>query len=388
MKKIFIGSSSESLEIAYKIQGILNTLGADTTCWADDTAFRLSHNTIDNLIQVAHEHNGGVFIFNTDDQIIDPRETGKTMYVPRDNVIAEAGMFAGVLGKESVVLCTVPGVHEISDFKGITNLVYNLEKIDKLKSQLKIWLENDIKEYSGIVTENNVLMLPRLKMHDRYSIDSRLHISDNIYKQICRIRIMNLASNLLINPEIAERGHYSTKDIQLPVAIETILRDTDANIELILAEPNAYNLKDLKTKIANCTAGSPEGTLYSALSVLYKNLSTDTIYRRRNNDPPVRFHFHVMKTSMPFGIFNVEFLDDAQKYNHVKVDLYSASLDNEDERRSFVIWQRDDPQNYKFFVDNFNNIKRNRQICERATLKMLKVWTEKWEKFRLGGKEE
>ena len=25
---------------------------------------------------------------------------------------------------------------------------------------------------------------------------------------------------------------------------------------------------------------------------------------------------------MPFGIFNVEFIGEAQKYNHVKVDIY------------------------------------------------------------------
>lgn len=123
---------------------------------------------------------------------------------------------------------------------------------------------------------------------------------------------------------------------------------------------------------------------------MYKNLTTDTIYRKRATDIPIHFWLYTFKTSLPFGIFNVEFMGEAQKYSHVKVDIYSAALHNEDERRSFVIWEKDDPENYKFFVDNFNDIRQNKSLCTRYNLhdrsfEKLKEWAQEWDKMKPGG---
>lgn len=386
MKKVFIGSSTQALGIAYIIKKILKDLGADVTVWDDKSVFTPGDNLIDALQKKAHQFDGGVFVLNSDDQItVSNRNNPK--YVPRDNVLIEAGMFIGVLGKKSVALCTVPGTHETSDFKGIIKVEYNTRNFEKIETDLKKWLDENVKERHNRPGENNVLMLPRYKIHKRYTIDERLHISDGLYKKICHIRLMNFASNLVINPQIGELGHIPAKDIPLSYAIEKILSETSANIELILTQPNKYNLNDLKTKIANLRAGSCEGSLYSALATLYKNLSSDTIYAQKSTSIPISFHLHVMKTSMPFGIFNVEFADEAQRFNHVKVDLYSAELDNEDNRRSFVIWQEDDPENYQFFVHNFANILNNPSLCEKVQLFTLKKWADKWENLKPGGKK-
>lgn len=377
MKKIFIGSSSEALDKARVIEGILNELGAHTTCWASDDAFKLSHNTLDELIQATRMHDAGIFIFDKDDEIV-CRSDGTSKFIPRDNVIAEAGMFVSALGQKAVVLCTVPGVHEISDFKGITTLCYDLANFERLKNKLKIWLD-EIRENRN---NNNVLMLPRHEIHRRYSLDSRLHVSDGIYKSISKIRIMNFASNLLLNPVLGEIGHIPMNDLGLSEAIEKIMRETNANVELILSKPTIYNLRDLETKIANKRAGSSEGALYSALATLYKNLTDNTIFAERNTVMPILFKLYVSKISIPFGIFNVEFLGKESRWNHVKVDLYSAGLNNEDDRRSFIIWQENDSKNYDFFIHNFDNIKRDSRICEVPTLNMLKEWADIWESLK------
>lgn len=60
---------------------------------------------------------------------------GTSKFIPRDNVIAKAGIFIGALGQEAVVLCTVSGVHEISEFKGITTLCYDLANLERLKNK-------------------------------------------------------------------------------------------------------------------------------------------------------------------------------------------------------------------------------------------------------------
>lgn len=384
MKKIFIGSSTQALYIAQIIKEKLTRFGADVTIWDDKSVFTPGDNLIDALQKIAHQFDGGVFVLNTDDEITVPNRNDPK-YVPRDNVLIEAGMFIGLLGKQSVALCTVPGIHNASDFKGIINIICNDRNYEKMDSDLKKWLDENVKERHNMPGEHNVLMLSRRKIHKRYSIDERLHISDGLYKNISRIRLMNFASNLVINPQVGEPGHIPPKDIPLSEAIEKILSETSANVELILTQPNKYNLNDLKTKIVNLRAGSCEGSLYSALATLYENLSSDTIYAKKSKSMPISFHLRVMKTSMPFAIFNVEFLGDAQRFNHVKVDLYSAELDDEDNRRSFVIWQEDDPENYQFFVHNFANILNDSSLCEKVQLSTLKKWADIWENLKPGG---
>lgn len=379
-KSIFIGSSGKALDKAHIVKNILAELGAEAISWDGDETFVLSQNTIDTLIEKAHQCDGAVFIFDRDDQIIRDGEEGRE-YITRDNVIAEAGMFAGVLGKEAVALCTVPGIHEISDFKGITTLPYDSRQMDKLRNKLKFWLLH-IPERRNIPEKNNVLLGARHKVDLLYTIDELLHISDGMYKQLSHIRIMNLCSNHLINPAVCDPFLNAPGDIQLRDAVEKILRETNATMDLVLLEPNEANLKDIKTKIGNRRAGSAAGALYSALGALYEDLSGETIYAKRYRSLPILFQIFMMKTSMPFGIFGAEFVGEASRYNYVKIDLYSAALDNVGNRRSFVIWQADDPENYQFFTNNFNHTKNNEQLCEKVSLEKLKAWAEEWEKMQ------
>lgn len=375
MKKIFIASSEKARTRAQTIDLILKNLGVVTLPWYK--AFPPGDITIDTLIGAAHECSGGVFILDKDDQLVIKEATNtfekKSKYIPRDNVIAEAGLFAGVLGRKSVALCLLPGVHKCSDFEGITHIAYNPDNIDLLEKPLKFWLDKNVQDYRIPKSANNVAMLSRQEIHELYTIDDRFHFSDGAYKKIKRIRMMNFASNLAINPSVADRAH-STAGTSLHDALQKVLKETKANFELILADPNPCNLADAETKIANRNAGSVKKIILSALFTIYKNLTNGSIYQQSAADN--RFHLYVMKVGMPFAIFNIEFFDEEKKYNHVKIDLYSASLGNEDDRRSFIIWQMDDPLNYQFFVDNFKNIRGNSKICsplyKKTLMKLIK----------------
>lgn len=375
MKRIFIGSSTQALSIAHHIEGILLQLGATVTVWDNIEAFTAGNILIQDLFQVAHSYDAGVFILTGDENLL----ASSQEKIPRDNVLIEAGMFIGTLGEKAVALCYTPEVHKSTDFEGIFYIEYDEKHSEELKQKLKNWLNNNVIEHKGRVGEENVLMKSRKEIQQQWNLDSRLHIRDGTYRKIRSIKIMNLASNLLINPEIG--ASLLPEDMSLKSAIIKIMEETRANIELMLLEPNRCNLRDLQTKIANCRPGDQKGCLYSALATLYQNLSTDTIYARRSSSKDVLFRFYVMKTCMPFGIFNVEFLGEASKFDHVKVDLYSAALHSEDERRSFVIWREDDPDNYRFFVNNFDTIKNNPIICKPATIEQLRLWAKEWDKI-------
>lgn len=93
-------------------------------------------------------------------------------------------------------------------------------------------------------------------------------------------------------------------------------------MELVLSKSTLYNLEDLETKIVNKRAGSSKGTLYSAMSTLYKSITGNTIYAKvylESAIKPKRFNLYVSKISIPFGIFDVEFLGKECRWNHVKV---------------------------------------------------------------------
>ena len=397
-KKIFIGSSTQGLSKAKKVGSLVTRilqekcLEGSVVVWNDDEFFKLGEYTWESLTRQAHEFSGAIFIYNTDDKVTkEPEDTKeltddhhdkktedtKEFVVTRDNVIAETGLFAGVLGEKAVALCEVPGVHLPTDFGGITHLQYDDSDDSKMKGRLTTWVLG----LSEPTHAPNILMKSRRDIHRIFPNDNRLHISDRLYIHIRSIRMMNFASNLVINPEVANPNHL-TSGISLANAIQMVMRDSKVNFDLILTEPNSCNLKDVRSKIANSYANKPEGVIFTALEKLYKELNKATLYQQLQSEN--RFHLYLMKTSMPYAIFNVEFSDEYSSFNHVKIDLYSASISDEDRRRSFVVWKKDDPENYEFFVDNFDSIKINKQLSVPVDKEKLKNWVENWNSRKKG----
>ena len=373
-KRIFIGSSTLAKEKASYIEEILKDIGAEAEVWFDSDAFPSGKNTIDTLLEKTHKFDKAVFILNNDDKIV--KKMGRKEYTVRDNVILEIGLFMGSLGKESVLLVNVENVHIPSDLAGVTRLVYDEKKRKHMVTVITEW-------YNRVIVTNNVMMNARSVVHDVFTPDYCLHISDNAYKKITHIRLMNLASNLVINPENALSYHmpsHTVGSIDLAEAFSKILSETEAHLDLVLLKPNQSNIKDIQTKIANAILDKKEGALYSALAKLYTAIygPDDNCFKKANRSG--HLNFKVMKTSMPFSIFNVVFSDNLKRYNHVKIDLYSANLSNENDRRSFVIYQEKDPENYEYFIHNFDNIFQNPALTEWVTESNLKRWSDTWEK--------
>ncbi len=97
--KGFIGSSKEALDAAKAIQNNLQ-YNAFTSLWTQDI-FKLSLSTLENLIKDAPTNDFAVLILSPDD-VTDSRDVKKPS--PRDNVIFEAGLLTGILGRERVFL--------------------------------------------------------------------------------------------------------------------------------------------------------------------------------------------------------------------------------------------------------------------------------------------
>jgi hypothetical protein len=103
--KVFIASSSEGLEVAKAVRGLLlQELGekAEVTIWTRE--FEFSATYIESLERVSHESDFAVLVLTPDD-FTTSRKAKKL--APRDNVVFELGLFIGSLGRERCFL-----VHE------------------------------------------------------------------------------------------------------------------------------------------------------------------------------------------------------------------------------------------------------------------------------------
>lgn len=115
--RVFIGSSSEALDIAYAIQANLE-FDADVTVWTQNI-FQPSSNSLDDLLNGLENFDFGIFIFQPDD-IVNMRNANYN--VVRDNVIFELGLFFGKLGRNRVFFVTPrqsPDFHLPTDLLGV-----------------------------------------------------------------------------------------------------------------------------------------------------------------------------------------------------------------------------------------------------------------------------
>ncbi len=127
---LFIGSSSESLEVAYAIQENLEHI-AEVTVWTQGI-FNLSNYSLDSLLDALETAHFGLFVFAPNDLTI---IRGLEVSTVRDNVIFELGLFVGRLGRERNFIVIPKGQEKIfhlpTDLLGLTPAIYDSERQDE-----------------------------------------------------------------------------------------------------------------------------------------------------------------------------------------------------------------------------------------------------------------
>ena len=119
---LFIGSSTESLEIARAIRSNFSHDDFVVNLWPD-RVFGPSRFPITELARQAQEADFAVLVLGADD-IVESRN--EKSYVPRDNVILELGLFIGALTYERTFM-VIPRDCDIkipTDLSGLTSLSY------------------------------------------------------------------------------------------------------------------------------------------------------------------------------------------------------------------------------------------------------------------------
>lgn len=128
MPTVFIGSSTEGLEVARAIRSQLSET-AEVTIW-NEGVFGLGSGTLEHLVGDLHKYDFAVLVLTPDD-MTESRNSKEQS--PRDNVLFECGLFMGRLGRESTFL-VYDRTKELklpSDLAGTTLATYRGEREDK-----------------------------------------------------------------------------------------------------------------------------------------------------------------------------------------------------------------------------------------------------------------
>lgn len=126
--KIFIGSSVESLTIAYSVQENLEH-NAECTVW-NQGIFNLSETSLDSLVKSLEGFDFGIFVVGPEDVL---KLRGEEFKAARDNVIFELGLFIGKLGKSRNFILAPRGqqnFHLPTDLLGLTPADYDPNRSD------------------------------------------------------------------------------------------------------------------------------------------------------------------------------------------------------------------------------------------------------------------
>ncbi|MGL4908858.1 MAG: CBASS system CD-NTase-associated NAD(+) hydrolase Cap12 [Bacteroidales bacterium] len=156
--RIFIGSSSEGLEIAQRVKSYFEK-EYECFLWTDGI-FKFNENFLETLMKEASLFDFGFLVFTKDDYT----ESRTTTYTsPRDNVVFEYGLFLGRLGRERAYFIIDEDVKLPSDLQGITTVNFKYQKKKGFCNKKSKLILNE---------ESLITNLKRLKVQ----IDEKVHL--------------------------------------------------------------------------------------------------------------------------------------------------------------------------------------------------------------------
>lgn len=185
--RIFIGSSSEGLNVAKRVKAFFSN---DYECflWTDDM-FKYNDNFLETLLKEANLFDFGILVFTKDDFTT---SRDRKFDSPRDNVVFEYGLFLGRLGRDNAFIIQEKDVKLPSDLFGITHATFECKTKKKCcfvkkkfveKKSLSACLEKLKNQIDNKVKLGILGMLPSTVLSIGYF--------DNFVKPVCESLSLN-----------------------------------------------------------------------------------------------------------------------------------------------------------------------------------------------------
>ena len=119
--RLFIGSSSEGLDVAHNLQAVLEERSVcEVEVW-DQGVFAPGDFALESLLIAASRNDFAVLVASPDDVTMSRGDTGASV---RDNIVLEFGLFLGALGRGRAYLMATGAAKLPTDTLGLTRLPY------------------------------------------------------------------------------------------------------------------------------------------------------------------------------------------------------------------------------------------------------------------------
>jgi hypothetical protein len=214
--RVFIGSSTEGLDIAHAVQSNLES-AAEVTIWSQDVFLPGAH-ILESLLRQAEKSDFAVFVFSTDDIVA---SRGSEQLTVRDNVVFELGLCIGLLGpkRSFMIMPQVQNLRIPSDLSGINAATFDPKRSDKdlvaalgpacnkIRTAMKAPNERPLEPElrlpvllrNDLLTPNMFALLMYIESHGpctRNQIDSAFHEYGNkeLYYRLEVLRLLSLIS--------------------------------------------------------------------------------------------------------------------------------------------------------------------------------------------------
>lgn len=219
-KRLFIGSSSEELDLANSAKKILEK-DFEVIVWNDsiwDTAvFRINQNFLSDLLKATLKFDFGILIGSKDDTVV---YRGTEMLQPRDNVLFELGLFLGRLGTSKCAFLVEKELKILSDLQGITLSIFDRTKNDSFISAVE-----SISEVFKNSSDTEINFFPSATLASvyfenlisptcKYLINNQGYVLNGVHYKKYKLKIIipdKITSDLNIKFESLKAGLPTTK---------------------------------------------------------------------------------------------------------------------------------------------------------------------------------
>jgi hypothetical protein len=220
-KKLFIGSSTEELELAQSAKSILEK-DFDITIWNekvwDTSVFKLNQNFLSDLLKASLQFDFGILLGTNDDKVI---FRGKEVMQPRDNVLFELGLFTGRLGASKCAFLIDKEVKLLSDFNGLSLAYFDKSKMDTFTSAV-----NNIRSLFLSSSDDEINFFPSATLASvyfenlivpicRFIIENKGFTSNEIHYKKCKI-------NVIIPDRINEDVNLQFEKLKSSISTENV----------------------------------------------------------------------------------------------------------------------------------------------------------------------
>ncbi len=225
--RVLIGSSTESLKIATKLQVAMRE-SFFPEVW-NQGIFSLSSSIIEIFEKKLVEYDIAVFILTPDDI---SKVRSKEYFIPRDNLIFEIGLSYGVLGRENTFIVMPQGadIKLPSDLLGIIYAEYD-SKAPNLVAEMSC-VANLIESAIGATNPNKILMkkiIHVMNEMDYLNNEDYYSIVESVYDKVLNKKVIRRAWTINLK--------YDLSKINENIIVEKIIWD--------------YEMRNISSEILN-----------------------------------------------------------------------------------------------------------------------------------------